>query len=144
MKQYDVEKFQRLRHRRDMLFNERSLLANDLREHRTILESRRKRYGELEKLPEPPIFVDVDGAESQPGAATLGIANKELEKAEELFALAERRHQEIELEAASMGGLVARLEETITQEWRLKLPVDSRLNSPGAKRVGPEFQGEVR
>ena len=132
---YDQDKFRRLRDRRAVLFNERYLAGKDGRDHHQIVRTCKARLQELEKRGEPPVYINLDGGKSQPGGSALKIARSELKAAEKLLALATKRQEEIEEQAESMGSLVLRLEDAVKQ-WGLKLPPESRLNSPGTRRAG--------
>lgn len=132
---YDQDKLRRLRDRRAVLFNERYLAGRDVHDHHQIVRTCRTRLQELEKHGEPPIYVNLNRSETQPGEATLKIARSELKAAEKLLALATKRQEEIDTQATAIGELVSKLEDAV-KSWGLKLPPEGRLNSPGVRTAG--------
>ena len=134
-KRYDQDKLRRLRDRRAVLFNERYFAGRDVKDHHQIVSTCKTRLQELEKRGEPPVYVNLNRSETQPGESALKIARCELKDAEKLLALTTKRKEEIDKQADAMGSLVSRLEDAV-KRWGLKLPTEVRLNSPGTRRAG--------
>lgn len=131
MKKYDHEKLIRLRTRSREIAQNAVLAAEDMREHVERVRDAETHLDRIRQHPYPP----GEPGRPDPRERDLAQAQERLEKAQSGKAKCQARVETLKAQQATIVPIVAKLEDTITREWRLPLPDDDQINFPNVRRT---------